>query len=126
MWEEIDEQQFPADLRQRLGRNGFRIGVIGGQTPEPLVKLLALKDKPVKRDAVQQANAADMEADPHPLRHLQMRAGHRSEIVTSGVYDSVPLLMTEGGELRGQSYAEAQGIFAAKAFPLSDGRVRWN
>ena len=35
MWEEIDEQHFPAELRQRLARNGFRAGVIGAQFPRP-------------------------------------------------------------------------------------------
>ena len=33
LWEEIDEQQFSPDLRDRLARNGFRAGLVNGQTP---------------------------------------------------------------------------------------------
>ena len=53
-----------------------------------------------------------------------MRAGGRNEILASGVYEQMPLLVREGGELRGQTYSQAQGILAARAFPQSDGRVR--
>jgi hypothetical protein len=125
LWNDVDEQYLPAQLRRRLARNGIRVGLVGSQVPPPLAKLLELAGKPPTRDAVQQANAADMEAANHPIaRHLQMRAGHRNEIIASGVYDQLPLLITEAGELRGQTYSQAQGILAAKAFPQSDGRVR--
>jgi hypothetical protein len=125
LWNEIDEQHFPAELRQRLAKNGFRVGLIGGQVPEVLVKLMDLKDKPPPGNDVQQQTVADLEAARSPqARHLQMRAGHRSEIVASGVYEHLPVLVSEGGELRGQTYTQAQGILAMKAYPQSDGRVR--
>ena len=86
--------------------------------------MLELSDKPPRHD-VQQTVAADMEANNHPaLRHLQMRAGRRNEIITSGIYESLPVLVSEAGDLRGQTYSQAQGILAASAFPLADGRVR--
>lgn len=127
MWEEIDEQHFPAELRQRLARNGFRVGVIGGQVPKALAKLLELSEKPPRSDQIHEAHAADMEANKHPMqRRLQMRAEHRNEIVTSSVYEQLPLLLCEGGELRGQTYTDAQAILAVRAFPLADGRVHLN
>ena len=46
LWQEIDEQHLPADLRERLARNGFRAGVVSGQVPVELSKLLELSDKP--------------------------------------------------------------------------------
>jgi hypothetical protein len=123
LWNDVDEQGLPTELRERLARNGFRVGLIGGQVPEVLAKLLELSDKPTRRD--QQRTAADMENNKHPiLRHLQMRAGNRNEILASGIYESLPLLLTESGDLRGQTYSQAQGILAARAFPLADGRVR--
>ena len=33
LWQQIDEQQFAPDLRERLAKNGFRVGVVGGQLP---------------------------------------------------------------------------------------------
>jgi hypothetical protein len=125
LWADVDEQHFPAQLRRELARNGFRVGVIGNEVPPPLAKLLELADKPPPRDAMQEARPADMEDANHPIgRHLQMRAGGRNEIIASGVYEQMPLLVREGGELHGQTYSQAQGIFAAKAFPQSDSRVR--
>ena len=47
LWEEIDEQQFSPELRERLARNGFRVGLISGQIPIELSKLLELSDKPI-------------------------------------------------------------------------------
>ena len=46
LWEEIDEQQFPPELRERLARNGFRAGLVSGQMPDELSKLMQLSDKP--------------------------------------------------------------------------------
>ena len=45
LWEEVDEMHLPAEVRQRLARNGIRVGLVGGQIPTPLSKLLELKDK---------------------------------------------------------------------------------
>ena len=126
MWEEIDEQHFPAELRQRLARNGFRAGVIGTKVPQALAKLLELNEKPPRGDQIHEAHPADMEANKHPIqRRLQMRVGNRNEIIASSVYEQLPVLLCEGGELRGQTYAEAQAMLAVKAFPLADGRVRF-
>ena len=125
LWDQVDEQYFPAELRQRLAKNGLRAGLIGDQVPAELAKLLESKDKSPPGGQVQLASAAELEASVHPMaRHLQMRAGHRNEIVASGIYDNMPVLASESGELGGQSYLQAQCILAAKAFPQADGRVR--
>lgn len=124
LWSEVDEQHFPAELRQRLTRNGFRAGVVAGPIPETLVKLMELKEKPPTPGESHQVDPASLEAEPRVMpRHLQLRAGHRSEIMASGVYDQLPLLMSETGELRGQTYPQAQGVLALKAIPRGDGRV---
>ena len=51
-------------------------------------------------------------------------AGQRSEIIASGVYAQLPVLTCESGELCGQTYSQAQGMFVVKSFPQPDGRVR--
>jgi hypothetical protein len=129
LWQEIDEQPFAPELRERLVRNGFRVGVISGQLPTELSKLLELGNKPAPSGNMGGAkiNDANDLADNQPRvmrRHLQIRAGQRSEIITSGVYAQLPVLMNESGQLCGQTYNQAQGIFAAKSFPQSDGHVR--
>jgi hypothetical protein len=125
LWNEVDEQHFPAELRQQLAKNGFRAGVIGGQMPDVLGKLLELKEKSPEPGEPQKANPAELEANSRVSpRHLQTRAGCRSEVIASGVYDNLPVLVSEAGELRGVTYSEAQGVLALTALPQADGRVR--
>lgn len=124
LWDEIDEQQLPAELRARLARNGIRAGVIGGQLPLSLSKLLDLKEKP-QTAAATQVNVAEL-AGPARVerRHMPLRAGQPGQVVASGVYDQLPVLIRGNGELCGQTYSQAQAILAVTAHPENDGRVK--
>ena len=125
LWEEIDEQHFSPELRERLTQNGFRAGLISGQIPMKLSQLLQLTDKPAPTEELEGTQVEDIE--PQPLvvrRHLQLPAGQRSEIIASGVYAELPLLINESGQLSGQTYRQAQGIFAVKWLPQPNGRVQ--
>jgi hypothetical protein len=125
IWKEIDEQSFSPELRERLSRNGFRAGVVNGQIPGDLTKLLELEDKPAVNGKIEDTKVDNLESAPRVVRrHLQLRAGQRSEIQASNVYAQVPLSMCESGQLCGQTYYQAQGILAIKAFSQPDGQVR--
>ena len=60
---------------------------------------------------------------PPVRRHLQIRAGQRKEIIASRVYDQLPVLISEPGQLGGQTYSQAQAVWAVKTTPQADGRV---
>ena len=126
LWQDVDEQHFPAELRRRLARNGFRVGLAGGQLPVALSELLELKDKPAPvSGGAHQSELTGMESEPRVVRrHLPIRTGRRKEIVTSGVYDALPVLLRDSGRLSGETYSQAQGLLAVKTFPQGDGRVR--
>ncbi len=125
LWQELDEQHFPADLRCRLTRNGFRAGVVDGQIPVALSNLLELSDKPAPANEIKGASLADLITKPHVMRrHMQIRAGQPNEIVASGIYEQLPVLMYESDQISGETYNQAQGIFNLKVFPLPDGRVQ--
>jgi hypothetical protein len=125
LWQEIDEQQFAPGLRERLARNGFRVGVIAGQIPAELSKLMALSDKPAPTGDIEGSQVGTLEAEPRVVgRHLQIRAGQRSEIVASGIYPELPVFVNRSGQLSGQPFRQAQGILAARALPQPDGLVR--
>ena len=125
LWGEIDEQQFSAELRDRLMRNGFRVGLVSGQMPIELSKLLELSDKPPPTGEIEGTKVENLEAEPHVFRqHLQLRSGNRSEIVASEEYEQLTVLLNESGQLGGQTYNQAKGILAVKSFPQPDGRVR--
>jgi hypothetical protein len=125
LWNEIDEQQFAPELRERLTRNGFRVGLVSGQIPTELSKLLQLTDKPAPTGEREKTKIEDLETEPRVFgRHVQLRPGQPSVILASGVYEQLPVLMWESGRVCGQTYNQAQGIFTVKSFPQSDGRVR--
>ena len=125
IWEEVDEQHFPSEIRRKLEKNGFRAGILGGQIPPTLSKLMDLKGKPAAGGEVQQVNIADLLTPSRVTsQHLQTHAGQRYEIATSGVIEKMPILLSESGETRGLIYEQAQGIFALHVTPESDGRVR--
>lgn len=125
IWDEVDEQHFPSEVRRKLEKNGFRAGILAGQIPPSLARLLDLKDKPIASGEFQQVKIADMAT---PVRvssqHLQTRAGQRYEIAASGVIEKMPVLVSDRGEIRGQVYEQAQGIFALSVDPQPDGRVQ--
>jgi len=125
LWQELDEQHFTTDARRQLDRNGFRVGLVGGHVPVVLSQLMELTDDAPTAGQVSETCLEDMESTPRVVRrHKQLRAGKRCEIVTSGVYDEVPVVFNESAGLCGQSYDKAQGILSVKAFPMPDGRVR--
>jgi len=128
LWQEIDEQHFPPELRRRLTANGFRVGLVGGQLPVALSELLQLSDKPVPDGDVETGVTDDpiaLDWQPQVLRrHLQLRTGRRSEILASGVYDELPVLISDRGQVCGQTYSKAQALLGVTAVAQGDGQVR--
>ena len=127
LWQELDEQHFPPEVRRELGKHGFRVGLTGGQVPVALSRLLKLKEKaaPGSEDATGPLETIDSTSGVL-RRHMPLRTGRRGEIHTCPrVYEKVPVLVTDAsGHLGGRDYPQAEGVLAVKAYPQSDGRVR--
>jgi hypothetical protein len=125
LWAQIDEQQLPPVLRQRLVQNGLRVGLASGQIPTPLTRLMDLSGTPTVLGDWQQLRLDELDAEQKVTgNHVQTRAGKRNEIVASGVYKQLPVLMYDAGGAGGCTYPDARGLFALKATPEPDGRVR--
>jgi hypothetical protein len=121
LWNQVDEQGVSADLRRELTANGLRTGLIGGPLPEVLSRrLTAAEDQNSPT-----AKAAQMQGEP-PVRRsrLQLHRGRPGKIVTSGIYDQISLLTRDDGQVRGQTYPQAQGLLVGQVDPQADGRVR--
>ncbi len=124
LWQSVDEQQLPVDLRRDLARNGFRAGMVGGQVPAQLSELMHLTDEPPPV-AEQQQQTVPLDTEPTVRRRvLQLRSGRRGEVLASPLYPTLPLLVCEGGDVRGKTFQQAQGLFGLHAHPQPDGRVR--
>lgn len=125
LWNEIDEQHFPTEVRRRLAENGFRVGMVGDRLPDKLVELLELKGQLPTGGAPGETVVTNLESEPHVVRrHLQLRADQRSEIITTEIYETLPVLTCDAGEVSGRPYSRAQGLFVVKSYPDRDGRVR--
>jgi len=125
LWDEIDEQRLPCELRQCLARNGFRAGVVGGRMPLALARLLELSGKPAPSGECQQVGLEQLETTPTVVRrHLQIRGGERREIFTSDVCEQRDVLLCTEDGVCGGSYPDAQGVLAVAACAEPDGRVR--
>jgi hypothetical protein len=125
LWKEIDEHPISPDTRERLARNGFRAGVLGSQLPIELSKLMELSDKTASAGEGNVVKVEDMQTKPRVMRrYLQIRAGQPGQIIASSIYPDLTVLLSRSGQISGQNYAQAQGIFAIKSFPQPDGRVR--
>ncbi|MFW6125300.1 MAG: hypothetical protein ACOC46_04060 [Pirellulales bacterium] len=125
LWAEVDEQQLPPGLRRRLAENGFRAGLVAGSLPPTLADLMELPGKPPPADESGEVRTVSLEDEPTVVRrHLQTPPGKRNEVVASALYESLPALRCCEGQLRGETFHQAQGIFGVRARPQSDGRVR--
>lgn len=125
IWDEIDEQHLPADLRTRLAQNGFRAGLVGTTLPIDLSKLLDLQSQPAEQGSGTTIALADL-AQPtrNEHRHMPLRSGRRGEVVTSGTYDQLPVLIRTADGVCGQTYYQAQAVLAVTPTLLADGRVK--
>ena len=125
LWQEVDEQQIPAEVRTRLAENGFRAGVIGNQLPVTLSKLLELKDKPPPTSGVNQVDLNEFQCEPRvDRRHMALRTAGRGQIVASETSGELTVLVPGSDGPSEQTFTQAQAIFAVSAAPQPDGRVR--
>jgi len=122
IWNDIDEQQLPLPVRQKLAEAGLRAGVVGGQLPAALARMMAAAEQtPV--NAIAAAARLD-QAPPVSRQQMQLHSGWHGEIISSSIYPELPLLTREEGRLSGQTYSAAQGVLQAKAEALGDRRIR--
>jgi len=122
IWNDIDEQQLALSVRQKLAEAGLRAGVIGGQLPAALARIMAAAEQGPTNVV---AAAASLEQTPPVSRQqMQLHSGWHGEIISSSTYPQLPLLTREEGRLSGRTYAAAQGVLQAKAQALGDRRIR--
>ena len=122
LWEEVDEQHLPTELRRRLTANGFRCGLVGMQLPIPLRSLLE-DTEPSANPHGETGSPIESEATAH-LRRLQSRAGRRGEIIASQTHQELAVLTHEAGQVCGERVQQAQCLLAVETNPMGDGRVR--
>lgn len=123
IWHEVDEQQFPVELRHRLAQHGFRAGIASGGLPQKLQDLL---DANGSTSTAEEADSTDTgESQPMASRQeLRLRPGGKGEIVPCPPRDAITLMTVDNRELTGRTLLSAQGRFIVRCRAEGDGRVR--
>ncbi|HEX5106472.1 MAG TPA: hypothetical protein VFV87_21785 [Pirellulaceae bacterium] len=122
IWDQADEQHFPAELRRELGVNGLRAGVLGQQIPAELRELLDAAPNALEERS-EDVTTSDVEVNRAP-RRLQCRSGRRAKIIVSKTHSFLALLLNEQQQVRGHALTDAQCLLALKAYPQGNGRVK--
>jgi hypothetical protein len=122
LWQEVDEQPLPAELRRKLRENGLRAGIVGPHVPDALAQLLKITDEPI---SAAERSLVSLDPEPAPRLHIvQPRPGQRHEQIVSKIYDEMVLLRCNGREVAGHTYHKAECRFEFRVFPEPDTRVR--
>jgi hypothetical protein len=122
IWLAADEQVLPAELRQDLATNGLRAGVLSSELPPTLRRQLDARPN-ILADRSEDIDTSDIEIGSGKQR-IPVRTGGRAEILASKTYPTLAVLLSEDGQVRGHQLSQAQCLFALKAYPQSDGRVK--
>lgn len=128
LWAEIDEQQLSAEVRRRLDANGFRAGVVGGQIPAALERMLAPPNE--SKDPPADPNAVDVRKKPAVHGSVkQWKFGDPFSVIVAGEKERLPqltvLVRNDQGEVYGETFTQVQGYFDGKAFAEPDGGARF-
>ena len=121
LWQQVDEQHLPIDVRHHLFENGFRCALVGMQLPESLVRILDGADTSPADDL---ENVVRRGGDQTWRERRQSRTGHRYRIVTSPVRQRIDVITSEDGVVRGRTCHQAHCEFALRTYPQNDGSVR--
>ncbi|HEX3870677.1 MAG TPA: hypothetical protein VHV77_09585, partial [Pirellulales bacterium] len=132
IWSDVDELEFPLELRRRLASNGIRAGVVGSDWPARVQSLLKLEPPPAASTPSEgsiEIHVSDFEHQA-PVRHrvLQVPGGRKAQILCVGeqtrIADLSLLLRDDDGVVTGRTYRKAMGMLVVRAFPQGDRRVK--
>ncbi|OHB81564.1 MAG: hypothetical protein A2W31_06220 [Planctomycetes bacterium RBG_16_64_10] len=121
-WNEVDEQPIPVPVRQRLTQNGFRTGLVSGNLPVGMARVLKLDEQhPVRNDGRQ---TVDLQSEPTVCRRLlQLRHGQPGYLAKSEVRDSLPVLWYQDDQLQGRTFVQGQCMFAVTTSRRAGGGI---
>jgi hypothetical protein len=122
IWRQVDEQALDADLRSRLLANGLRAGVLNGTAPDELSQLLGLTSEAPKESA-EQVVTADSPVPRTTRRVVQINLQAERAIQATEVLPEASVLLSEDGQLRGETYRPVEGRYSLRAEAVPGQRI---
>ena len=117
LWREIDQiGAIPAETRELLQQNGFRVGHVGSSLPPTVQTLLGI---------VGREDVGD-NADAKPLigSRKSLPPGMDTEVQTGEERESCRVRIVQGEQAQSHEYQFARGLLRMKSARLQDGWVR--
>jgi hypothetical protein len=131
LWQEIDEQSLPPQLRQELHTQGFRAGILGDLISPALTQLLnnsSENKSEVQPGNLQEFSMADVARETTVVRNVHnLFPDMRALIKVFDDQNALPefsLFRQENGMLHGQTYTQAVGILCVSASINKDGSAQ--
>lgn len=118
IWNQVDEQNIDADVRQRLAANGFRVGVVGIHVPEELVQRF--------QQGSSEAGIAKEVDVMQKQRRVSCRHLQRVPIMTGESQEELIVLHNNvtSGRVSGRPLTNAQCCLAARCFVEPNNMIR--
>jgi hypothetical protein len=124
LWSQVDEQAMPTEMRRQLHENGLRSGIVSMQLPVSLQKLLDQRHESLDFSNPD-FSQLEHQVSPHYMpQRIHSRTGVRSPVAVGGMAERLHVFVKEEGATRGESFSQAQCMFAVRSYPKGDGRVR--
>ncbi|MDR2762511.1 MAG: hypothetical protein LBB88_07935 [Planctomycetaceae bacterium] len=131
LWLETDEQVIPAQVRLNLFRNGIRVGIQGSLTSAALSRLINISDNPESQQYIngiqREISVKDISRELPVSKQFQNLFPDMRIVLKpfdSTIYET-SLFESEGGQIWGKTYTNAQGQFALTTKPVEGGKVRF-
>ena len=128
LWQEVDEQSLPPQLRRELLAQGFRAGILGNLISPALAQLLKVSSEG-KSDAswgnFQEISAADVMRETTTTRSVRSLSPDMRALVKifddQNALPECALFWQENGMFTGQTYTDAIGVLCIRATVNKDG-----
>jgi hypothetical protein len=131
LWQEVDEQSLPPQLRRELLAQGFRIGILGNLISPALAQLLKVSSEGKSDTAwgnFQEFSAADVTRESAVIRSARsLSPDMRALVKIFDEQNALPecsLFWQENGMFVGQTYTEAIGLLCIRAAVNKDGSAQ--
>jgi len=131
LWQEVDEQSLPPQLRRELHTQGFRVGILHDLLSPALTQLLnnsSENKSEVPPGNLQEFSMADVARETTVVRNVHnLFPDMRALIKVFDDQNALPefsLFRQENGMLHGQTYTQAVGILCVSAGVNKDGSAQ--
>ena len=128
LWQEVDEQSLPLQLRRELLAQGFRVGILGNLLSPALAELLKVSSDgkaATNWDDFREISAADALRESSVTRNLHCLLPEMRTLVKvfndQNTLPELPLFWADNGTLCGQTYRDVLGLICVSATANKDG-----